>query len=485
MARQVIRLPRGEWSYDDDRPLGSEGGFGQVFEGTDQAGNPVAVKRLKITAAAAAHRELAIAAELVGRDAKNVLIPLDSGQDANSDRYFVVMPRADRSLDDLLRAGTPGETASVEILLHIARGLHEVMDIVHRDLKPANVLEREVWQIADFGIARFVEDTTSLNTLKECLTPQFAAPEQWSMEQATHATDVYALGCIAHVLLSGEPPFSGTVAELRRQHLTAAAPPLPGIDPRLAALIAACLRKPATGRPEVARILTILRDIQQRPRPASAVVDALRSANAKEVDRAAVAAAEAERVRAAQRERNAIVETGLSIMTSLIGALDEAVRQNAGEARIERATQFVKLRLGSAELVMQLDGPVPPGIIFESSKWEPFALGQIEVIQGGRNAWEHGATLWYMRLAPNAPIRWYEVSYKYNAFVQPRKLSPFPIQELPKDAYKHADLAAGSGMHTIELVGPPTPIDDEHESDFIERWIARLVSAYDERLRPF
>ena len=61
-----IRLPRGEWFYDPLRPLGPAGGFGEVFEGKDQTGRLVAVKRLKVTVGEAAHRELRIADELAG-----------------------------------------------------------------------------------------------------------------------------------------------------------------------------------------------------------------------------------------------------------------------------------------------------------------------------------------------------------------------------------------------------------------------------------
>ena len=56
---------------------------------------------------------------------------------------------------------------SIEILLTILTGLAEVGDITHRDLKPSNILLHESkWKIADFGIAKFVEDSTSLETLR-------------------------------------------------------------------------------------------------------------------------------------------------------------------------------------------------------------------------------------------------------------------------------------------------------------------------------
>jgi serine/threonine protein kinase len=204
-----IRLPRGEWFYDPVRPLGPAGGFGEVFEGKDQAGEPVAVKRLKVTAGEAAHRELKIADELAGKSFQHALAALDSGEDSEGGQYFVVMPQAERSLADEL--GTRGMLSSAEatdILRQIAEGLKEVEGLIHRDLKPGNVLYHDGrWKIADFGIARFVEDATSTNTVRGFLSAPYAAPEQWTGERATHATDVYALSCVAYVLLRGEPPF--------------------------------------------------------------------------------------------------------------------------------------------------------------------------------------------------------------------------------------------------------------------------------------
>ena len=58
MTVQTIRLRNGEWEYDDADPLGPAGGFGEVFRGRGKDAD-VAVKRLNINAAQAAHRELA------------------------------------------------------------------------------------------------------------------------------------------------------------------------------------------------------------------------------------------------------------------------------------------------------------------------------------------------------------------------------------------------------------------------------------------
>ena len=73
---RTIRLNDAEWAFDEGAPLGPAGGFGEVFRGTGAAG-PVAVKRLKLTASAAAHREMNIGQALAGRSLKHVVHVLD------------------------------------------------------------------------------------------------------------------------------------------------------------------------------------------------------------------------------------------------------------------------------------------------------------------------------------------------------------------------------------------------------------------------
>ncbi|HZG43776.1 MAG TPA: hypothetical protein VEY93_12490, partial [Longimicrobium sp.] len=87
------------WGVDEDKPLGSAGGFGAVFLGADEQGNPVAVKRLHLKDVEHAGREMQIAEYLTGHEHPHVIPIYAAGKDEKTGHYFIVMAKADKSLN--------------------------------------------------------------------------------------------------------------------------------------------------------------------------------------------------------------------------------------------------------------------------------------------------------------------------------------------------------------------------------------------------
>lgn len=483
---EEIRLQRSNWFYDPTQRLGPPGGFGEVFAGQSADGQKVAVKRLKLDAEASAHRELRVASLFENQTTSHIIPIHDSGEDANSGRYFVVMALAEKSLQSDIKAGRRFNiTECVDILDQIVHGLSEMTPLVHRDLKPGNLLfQNGAWKIADFGIAKFVEESTSLNTLKEALSAPFAAPEQWQLETAQTATDLYAFGCIAYLLIAGTLPFHGPTREdFKRQHLNDAPPELPdGTQPKLSVLVKMLLRKAPAARPTIERVKQLLRDIQQaeskpqRPSPIAQAAARLEHQRAQDESISA-------RVKAKEDIREGLADAGRAILGEIMAGLKKRILADAPNCEHDKSPE---VSLGSAQVSLYSDFRalrILPEGAFPQSKLDVVLAKTFRIVQiAPRYAWE--SALLYCRIPNSNDYRWYEVSFW--PFRDAPGWVPTSLLEQATDApyrYYHADMALAPGLHSYQVAFGPKPIDDEDEDEFVERWTAMFAVAAQGKLK--
>jgi serine/threonine protein kinase/Tfp pilus assembly protein PilF len=142
---------------------------------------------------------------------------IDAGVSPAGQPYLVLEHVDGQTIDQYCDEHGLGIEARIRLFLQVLDAVAHAHAnlIVHRDIKPANVLvnvNADV-KLLDFGIAKLIEGTgvdTGPSELTRvggaALTPAFAAPEQLSGGAVTTATDVYALGVLLYVLLSGRHP---------------------------------------------------------------------------------------------------------------------------------------------------------------------------------------------------------------------------------------------------------------------------------------
>jgi serine/threonine protein kinase/tetratricopeptide (TPR) repeat protein len=147
---------------------------------------------------------------------------VDAGVSPTGQPYLVLEHVDGQSIDRYCSERSLGIEARLRLFLDVLEAVAHAHAnlIVHRDLKPANVLVSVDGQVKllDFGIAKLLEGDAEWGQPRAveaspltrdgggALTPEYAAPEQVTGGQVTTATDVYALGVLLYVLLSGRHP---------------------------------------------------------------------------------------------------------------------------------------------------------------------------------------------------------------------------------------------------------------------------------------
>jgi serine/threonine-protein kinase len=197
---------------------------------------------------------------------------------ADDGAFYYVMELLDGLDADALvrRFGPVPADRVIHLLRQVCHSLTEAQacGLVHRDIKPANIFlcrygqDYDFVKVLDFGLVKAVDPApvrapglTADNVVQG--TPAFIAPEQALCESAVDGrADIYATGCVAYWLLTGQYVFTGDTPMAILMHHVHTAPVPPSersgrpIPPALEQVVLACLAKDPADRPQTARELS-------------------------------------------------------------------------------------------------------------------------------------------------------------------------------------------------------------------------------------
>ncbi len=257
------------------------GGMGQVFRAVDtRLRRTVAIKfLLGRDMADPGHRRrfLQEARAASALNHPNIVVIYDISQQDGID-YLTMEHIPGQTLKDLIPAeGLPldkvahfgSQVASALVAAHSA-------GIVHRDIKPANIMvtpDQQV-KVLDFGLAKMQPHEVldgATQTILEVTTPgivvgtvSYMSPEQTRGEAVHGSSDIFSLGCVLYQAATGRRPFGGASALAVMHEIATAAPTAPsslhtGLPASFDQLIAACLEKSPTQRPDSAELAAELK----------------------------------------------------------------------------------------------------------------------------------------------------------------------------------------------------------------------------------
>ena len=272
-------------SYRLEERLG-EGGMGEVWRASHRLlARPAAIKLIRSSLSGDAEgvsddtrrrfeREAQVIAQL--RSPHTVTL-FDFGVTETGSFYYVMELLDGVDTDTLIKRFGPIPAARVvHILRQMCHSLSEAEScgLVHRDIKPANIFlcrygeDHDFVKVLDFGIAKVARDTSpdtqTALTIANVIhgTPAFIAPEQaLGGTEVDVRADLYATGCVAYWLLTGQLVFTGdTPMKLLLAHAQATPEPpssrteMP-IPAEVDAIVLSCLAKDPGDRPTSARDL--------------------------------------------------------------------------------------------------------------------------------------------------------------------------------------------------------------------------------------
>ena len=180
------------------------------------------------------------------------ILPIIKADNVDGQIYIASEYAPDGSLNKWLKkydGKAPTTEIAVKMIQGILSGLEHLHSkgVIHRDLKPENILlQSDTPRIADFGIARLMQATS--NSTQATGTPAYMAPECFYAVRSVQ-TDIWAVGIIFHLLLTGKLPFLQPDAVSIMNAILNSEPQIQNdISPKYREIIEKALRKDVTQR---------------------------------------------------------------------------------------------------------------------------------------------------------------------------------------------------------------------------------------------
>jgi serine/threonine protein kinase/tetratricopeptide (TPR) repeat protein len=227
-----------------------QGGMGAVYRAVradDQYQKQVAIKLIRTGfdsrfALARFRSERQILATL---EHPNIARLMDGGATDDGSPYFVMELVEGRPINQYCDAHNLAIAERLRLFRTVCSAIqyaHQSL-VVHRDLKPANILvtSKGVPKLLDFGIAKILDAKSFAGEVEptvdffRALTPEYASPEQVRGEAVSTSSDVYSLGVVLYLLLTGHRPYKvdGLSPEAMRRAVCETEPARPSVAVRL------------------------------------------------------------------------------------------------------------------------------------------------------------------------------------------------------------------------------------------------------------
>ncbi len=270
-------------------------------------------------------------------DHSNIITSIEFGQstlDTGLAIYYLVMEYAENgSLKILIDSlNTKGESISevegLSIFKQVLNGLNEIhKTAIHRDLKPENLLfVSNSIKISDFGLAKYVDQSTRTRTYKGGGTYLYMSPECWTFGKITNTTDIYSLGIVMYQLFTGELPYdSSDYKKLEEMHRFSDIPRARAKNPTLShkidGVIFKMMNKASSDRYQ--NVEEILAELSRSaPSPAHPSIDSILTIAKKVHDREEHAKSEAQRRYEQEQNR---MKSNLLKINELVSTIREVV----------------------------------------------------------------------------------------------------------------------------------------------------------------